>query len=63
VLADTTFTKYPFFSSSQGNAAYYIGAGLLAVASGGGSSSGDAVSKSCGYKTTYEKDERNDHQQ
>jgi hypothetical protein len=65
VLADTTFTKYSFFSRSQGNAAYYVDrARLLTVArSGGGSSGGDAVSKSRSYKTNYEKDERNEYQQ
>jgi hypothetical protein len=58
----TTFTKYPFFSRSQGNAAYYIGAGLLAVARRSSGSS-DAVCKCRSYKTAYEKDERNDYQQ
>jgi hypothetical protein len=64
VLADTTFTKYSFFSGSQGNAAYYVGrARLLTVARSVGGSGGDTVSKSRSYKTNYEKDERNEYQQ
>jgi hypothetical protein len=64
VLADTTFTKYSFFSRSQGNAAYYVSrARLLIVARSVGGSGGDAVSKSRSYKTNYEKDECNEYQQ